>query len=133
MSEQNHWVNGEMFLVVPYGFRELIASSRGGAAIMGDWQSIKVDGRWPRVICGFNVYETNALPKARVNNQNCLYLIAGPGDAYAYAASPVKVRVVEDEYSNLTKILIVIAWGGAMRQADWITVAFGNFVPQFTQ
>jgi hypothetical protein len=133
LREQNHWVDGEMFLVVPHVLRMMIAlSPLGNAAFMGEGPSIIVDGRWPRVICGFNVYETNFLPKAKIDGHTCLYMIAGHRDAYTYAASPILARSLEAEDSYVTKIQIVIAWGGAMQHADWLAVAFGYFDSQIT-
>jgi hypothetical protein len=123
LAERNHWVENQMFLIVPYVFGTVISQSPlASAAFAGDGMSRTIDGRWPNQVNGFNIYETNHLPQYRQGGNVCFSLIAGHRDAYTYASDIVLARKVQDINSATTKIQIVAAWGGAMLHPDWIGV-----------
>ncbi|MDR3203637.1 MAG: hypothetical protein LBV23_02660 [Deltaproteobacteria bacterium] len=133
LREQNHWVSGEMFLVVPNVVWRLISlSPEGNAALEIDRANMIIDGSCPKRILGFNVYEANTVSLKYIDSHPCDYMIAGHRHAYAQAASHLPPRISVPEDNIGTKIKIPFSWGGAMLYPDWIAVAFAWFDPQIT-
>jgi hypothetical protein len=133
LAENTHWIPGKMFLVVPYAFKNIVLQSvYNDAAHTGDGVSILIDGKWPRQLMGFDVYETSYLPYD-INqsvNKPCFYILAGHKDAYAYASDIIMSRLVKSENTTTTKYQMIAAWGGAMIYPKYAAVAYGYLDPE---
>jgi hypothetical protein len=125
LSEWHHFIEDQMFLIVPIGFKTIIQMSKlADASYSGISPSLLVDGKWPSKLVGFDVYDTVYLPKfTHQNGYVCWYLIAGHRDAYAYASDIILARVVRGENTTTTKYQMVAAWGGAMLYPKKLAVA----------
>jgi hypothetical protein len=133
LAEHIHWVEGEMFLVVPIQMHNiLVLSDYANAAWTGAGQSLAIDGLWNQRLDGFNLIETVHLPTARVSGQQCYYMIAGHREAYAYAADIIGERVIKGENTWSIKYQMLAAWGGKMLYPEFLAVAFGYFDPVIT-
>jgi hypothetical protein len=135
LTENTHWIPGRMFLVVPYQFKTLVLQSKyADAAFTGDGVSILIDGKWPRQLVGFDVYETSFLPYDMNPgvDQPCFYILAGHKDAYAYASDIIMSRLVRSENTTTTKYQMIAAWGGAMIYPKYAAVAYGYFDTEVT-
>jgi hypothetical protein len=133
LSEWHHWIDDQMFLVVPMAFKILIQLSKlADASYSGTpGGSIVIDGKWPRQLLGFDVYDTVYLPNFVHNGEQCWYIMAGNRAAYAYASDIILARVVRGENTTTTKYQMVAAWGGAMLYPKKLVVAcvyFDNMV-----
>ena len=135
LSEWHYWIDDRMLLIVPMAFKMLIQLSKLSSTTYyssSSGDSILIDGKWPRQLLGFNVYETVYLPHWLSSNQLCWYLIAGNQEAYAYASDIIQARVVRGIDTFTTKYQMVAAWGGVMLYPKKIVVAccyFDNMVP----
>ena len=127
LNEWTYWIDNQMFLIVPIEFRQIIQLSKlADASYSGMSESMLVDGKWPRQLSGFDVYDTAHLPRfVMPGGEVCWYFIAGSREAYAYASDIIMARVVRGENTITTKYQMVAAWGGAMLYPRKLVVACG--------
>ncbi|MDR1872021.1 MAG: hypothetical protein LBS60_08940 [Deltaproteobacteria bacterium] len=133
LQEQNHWVDNEMFLVVPREFRNIfMLSNYANVSMVGGSKSTLIDGMWHDLVDGFNVIETNHLPSMLNSGHQCFYMIAGHRDAYAYAADIIGERITKAENVWVTKYQMLAVWGGAMLNPNFLVIPFGYFDPDMS-
>jgi hypothetical protein len=129
LSEHIHWVPGEMFLVVPIQFRNVLMLSdfANVAWTGGNGLTTDIDGMWNQPLNGFKIIETIHLPTAYLNGHQCFYMIAGHREAYAYAADIIGERITKGENTWAIKYQMLAAWGGKMLYPEFLAVVFGYF------
>jgi hypothetical protein len=129
LAEHHHWVENEMYLVVPLQLRQvLMLSNYANQAWTGaSGVSTDIDGMWAHPLNGFNIIETVHLPSFKDQDQQCFYMIAGHKQAYAYAADILGERVAKDVDTWTVKYQMLAAWGGEMLYPEFTALAYGYF------
>lgn len=133
LEEQERWVDGEMFIILPPIFKGILALSNfADAAAMGSCVpcSILVDGMWDRQLYGFNVIFTNEVP--RVQNPDGtvdFYIIAGNAAAFAFISTIIEARVIEGIRTFGIEYQMLAIWGGKMLYPEAVAVAYWRFNP----
>jgi hypothetical protein len=129
LSEHDHWVKNNMFMVVPPDLYPILAVSNyaNKAWIGGSGSSVIIDGQWTDEIMGFTLYETNHLVAHSDSGHVCYYILAGHRDAFSYASEIIRARVVQgiDSFSTMYQMLAV--WGGKMIYPEYIAVGYWYF------
>jgi hypothetical protein len=131
LTEHLHWVDRDMFIVVPPELNNVLVESNfaNKAWVGGSGNSMAVDGAWGQTLMGFNVYETNHLLTTVDSGYPCYYILAGHRDAFAYASEIIRSRVVQgiDSWSTMYQMLAV--WGGAMLYPKYLALGYWYFDP----
>jgi hypothetical protein len=129
--DNEHWVDNQMFLVVPHEFYRVLLESNfaNKAWVGGTGQSTAVDGAWADLIVGFHIYETNHLPFVLDGGKLCYYVFAGHRDAFAYASDIIRSRIVQDIKSFSTFYQMLAVWGGKMIYPEYLALAYWHFDP----
>jgi hypothetical protein len=131
LVEHRHWVNGQMFLVVPPDFYTVLANSNYANAswIGGGRLSTQIDGAWVDQVMGFNIFESIYLPSILDNSKLCYYVLAGHRDAYTYATNIVQARLMEDLSTFGIMYQMLGVWGGAPLYPQFLAVGYWSFDP----
>jgi hypothetical protein len=131
LTEQLHWVDRDMFIVVPSELNNVLAESNfANKALVGaSGNSTGVDGAWSQTLMGFNVYETNLLLPNDDSGHPCYYIIAGHRDAFAYASGIIRSRLVPGIDSCSTTYKMLAVWGGAMLYPKHLALGYWYFEP----
>ena len=126
------WVEGEMFIVVPFGFDAVIANSafahQMGCCSAAD--SVLIKGMIADRLFGFKVIEQDLLDpvtEAGAPSGIAHYIVAGWSEAFAFAGDVVEAEVgtIPDSFGIGYKMLSV--WGGKAVYPDALAVAYWTF------
>lgn len=125
------WKDDEMFLVVPYMMRLVLAMSNfSNAAWTGSCKpcSFAVDGSWANQLMGFNVIETTHLPMVREPDGSIgFYVIAGHPSAFVYVNDIIESRIVQNPRYFGVEYQMLATWGGKMIYPHAVAVAYWTF------
>lgn len=102
LREACRWEDGKMFLVLPNIARNaLMASDLKAAYLTGLSQSPILNGKFPLVIMGFNVYFTDQVPQVFDTgvNKNAYYIVAGNQNATGFAQQLEEHEIITMENS----------------------------------
>lgn len=128
LVEQNRWVEGEMFLIVPPILRTYVAMSNYSNS---DWScscGTIVSGLWDKQLFGFNVIESNHVP-VRMDESGVLsfYIIGGHKEATAYASNIIEARLKDDVNYFGVRYQFLVAWGAEVIYPDALCMGYWTF------
>lgn len=130
-QDTRQWRDGEMFVVMPIAFRQVLSMSNyANATWTGTCKpcSFGIDGMWNTQIGGFNVIETTHAPSVlERDGKLCYYVIAGHPSAFAYISNIIEGRVVEPTDSFSVEYQMLAVWGGKMLFPEALAVAYWTF------
>lgn len=128
LRDRQRWVEGEMFVVLPTAFMEILVQSKfADAAWSGDCVqcSMGITGFWPQKLLGFNVVESTYAPRFIDSTGVVAYaIIAGHSQAYAFAADIVEGRLVRPTNTFSIEYQMLATWGGKAIYPDALAVAY---------
>lgn len=112
LAEQNAFVPGKIWMVIPVWFRYLLMnSSLNQAYLTGDPKSTLRTGRIGE-IDGITLYESNLLPTVSDGTRTCHYMFAGNMDAISYISQLNNSETLRSEktFATLFRALQVYDW-----------------------
>lgn len=133
LIEQNRWVDGEMFLIVPPALRTYLAYSNFSNSLWSCNCGGIIKGVWDHQLFGFTVIESNHVPTVRdttAGNVLGSFIIAGHKEATAYASNIIESRLITGDANYFgVRYQYLVAWGAEVIYPDALAMAYWTFDP----